>query len=180
MFHYSPSVLTARFNLSRVFFPLCQDPLVLRDGNKAECMFSPRRIAKVANYKEQMLPISIHLCNWFQVVWKPIQTKAADLYSFIENFHFDQREYMRLLQMFNEEKNIGVLPAGEKGPRPDLLERVACDWLTHKCKKHGLDHLSLNQSAPKQPWHQNFPVTQENHLYIGRLNIFVIMPFYKM
>ena len=47
VFHYSPSVLTARFNLSQVFFPLCAEPLLLRDDSQPECMFSPRRRAKV-------------------------------------------------------------------------------------------------------------------------------------
>ena len=46
VFHYSPSVLTASYNLSMLLFPLCEDPQ-LRDENKPECMFSPRRRAKV-------------------------------------------------------------------------------------------------------------------------------------
>ena len=104
------------------------------------------------------------------MVWEPIHTKAVDLYGFIEKFNFDGREYMRLLQMFNEAKtNIGHLAEGEAGPH--LYERVACQWLKHECQKHGADHFSLNQSSPKQPWYQNFPVKQRNHLYIGRINI---------
>ena len=76
---------------------------------------------------------------------------------------------MRLLQMFNEAKlnNAGA----EEKEGPDLIERVACDWLNHECAKHGSDHFSLNESAAKQPWHENFPVTQRNLLYIGKINI---------
>ena len=104
------------------------------------------------------------------MVWKPIQNEAADLFGFIENFNFDRREYIRLLNMFNRARsNIDVFPAGEKGR--NLINKVACDWLNHECKKHGVDHFSLNQSTPTQPWHQNFPVRQRNQLYIGRISI---------
>ena len=108
----------------------------------------------------------------FQVVWKPIQTEAADLFDFIETFNFDQREYIRLLKMFNEARTETNIKQGRH-----LLQRVACDWLNHKCQKHGLDHFSLNQSAPKQSWHQNFPVRKrtQNHLYIGRIHTINIL-----
>ena len=100
------------------------------------------------------------------MVWEPIQTKAADLYGFIEKFNLDGREYMRLLQMFNEAQ-INITGSAEGEARPGLLERVACEWLKHECQKHGADHFNL--SAPKLPWYQNFPVKKRNHLYIGMM-----------
>lgn len=45
--HYSPSVLTAKYNLELVLFPDCDDPLIYREDNQPECMFAPSRIAKV-------------------------------------------------------------------------------------------------------------------------------------
>ena len=63
VFHYTPSVLTARFNLSMVFFPLCEDPLSLRDDSQPECLFSPRRIAKVPTYLHTVL----YIINRFKI-----------------------------------------------------------------------------------------------------------------
>ena len=37
-----------------------------------------------------------------QVVWKPVQNKAPDLYNFIENFNFDLGEFTTLLEMYNK------------------------------------------------------------------------------
>ena len=47
VFHYTPSVLTAKYNLSAILFPECEDPLIERPDNKPECMFAPNRLAKV-------------------------------------------------------------------------------------------------------------------------------------
>ena len=38
----------------------------------------------------------------FQVVWKPVQNRAPDLFNFIENFSFDWGEYVELLGLYTE------------------------------------------------------------------------------
>ena len=50
LLHYTPSFLTAKYNLSLVLFPDCEDPLIHRVDNQPECMFAPRRMAKVRVY----------------------------------------------------------------------------------------------------------------------------------
>ena len=47
VYHYTPSILTGKYNLSAILFPECDDPLIDRSDNKPECMFSPNRMAKV-------------------------------------------------------------------------------------------------------------------------------------
>ena len=73
-----------------------------------------------------------------QVVWKPVQNKAPDLYNFIENFSFDWGEYITLLDMFNQ--------ADETEDQEDLLERVACAWLNHEVVSPSRDHLGLTET----------------------------------
>ena len=95
-----------------------------------------------------------------QVVWKPVQNKAPDLYNFIENFSFDWGEYIDLLEMFNEAED------GESH-----MEDVACAWLNHEVVSHSLDHFSQEKTEYTQPWYRNFPVTRKNHLYIGMITL---------
>ena len=63
VFHYSPSILTAKHNLTPVLFPDCEDPLVNRPDNKPECMFSPHRMAKVSTINTNInMKQSHHFC----------------------------------------------------------------------------------------------------------------------
>ena len=166
--HYTPSILTAKYNFSLVLFPDCEDPLIHRVDNQPECMFAPRRMAKVSVYfvslKIENVQNRVESLLFSQVVWKPVQNKAPDLYNFIENFNFDWGEFHTLLEMYNKaEESTGLLEVEEES----LLENVACAWLNHEVVIQGaLDFPNVNQT---QPWYQNFPVTRKNHLYIGRI-----------
>ena len=91
-----------------------------------------------------------------QVVWKPVQNRAPDLFNFIENFSFDMGEYVAVLERYTE--LVTKSGAGEK--EEEVMWRAACDWLRHDIE------LPDNQS---QPWHFNFPVTVRNQLYIGTI-----------
>ena len=90
----------------------------------------------------------------FQVVWKPVQNRAPDLFNFIENFSFDWGEYVELLGLYT------ALARGSKEEKEEeVLWSAACSWL-----KHGIE-LPDNKT---QSWHLNFPVTVRNQLYIGK------------
>ena len=86
-----------------------------------------------------------------QVVWKPVQNRAPDLFNFIENFSFDWGEYVELLGLYTE-------LATRFEEEEEVIWRTACAWLKHDTE------LPDNQS---QAWHLNFPVTVRNQLYIG-------------
>ena len=95
--HFTPSVLELTHNLTSMLFPPCPEPLTITGPTaRPECIFAPRRLAKL--------------------VWRPLESRAPDLFNFIENFSFDWREYRQLL---------GDL-AGAGG-----LEAAACRWLLH-------------------------------------------------
>ena len=79
--HYAPSILTIRHNLTALLFPDCHDPLILRPEIKPECLYTANRLAKVA--------------------WKPVQSRAQELFNFLENFSFEYEEYMELLNSYN-------------------------------------------------------------------------------
>lgn len=89
-----------------------------------------------------------------QVVWKPVQNRAPDLFNFIENFSFDWGEYVELLGLYTELANSSEV-------EEDVMWSAACSWLKHDVE------LPDNQT---QPWHLNFPVTVRNQLYIGNNN----------
>ena len=78
--HYFPPILTIKHNLTAVLFQDCQDPLIFRPDLEPECIFTAKRLAKVA--------------------WKPVQNRAPELFNFIENFSFEYAEYIELLESY--------------------------------------------------------------------------------
>ena len=43
----SPSTLVLKYNLSMIFFPDCDDPLVSSEDTQPQCGLAPRSLAKV-------------------------------------------------------------------------------------------------------------------------------------
>ena len=77
---YFPPILTIKHNLTAVLFKGCQDPLIFIPDLEPECIFTAKRLAKVA--------------------WKPVQNRAPELFNFIENFSFEYPEYIELLESY--------------------------------------------------------------------------------
>ena len=78
--HYFPKILTIKHNLTAVLFKGCQDPIIFIPDLEPECIFTAKRLAKVA--------------------WKPVQNRAPELFNFIENFSFEYAEYIELLESY--------------------------------------------------------------------------------
>ena len=136
--HYAPSILTIRHNLTALLFPDCHDPLILRPEIKPECLYTANRLAKVA--------------------WKPVQSRAQELFTFLENFGFEYEEYIELLLSYT---NI------MDNSNTTTIYDVACEWLKHNHTSQVYDPMTKQRQARKQPWYKNFPVRIKNQLYIG-------------
>jgi len=138
--HYAPSILTIRHNLTAILFPDCKDPLILRPKIKPECLYTANRLAKIA--------------------WKPVQSRAQELFNFLENFSFEYEEYIELLTSYNTMMNMNT-------STENSLEDVACAWLKHNHTSHLYDHNTKQRHARQQAWYNNFPIRIKNQLYIG-------------
>ena len=64
-----------------MLFPPCTDPLMKRDPEDVNCLYSPNKLAKI--------------------VWKQIENGAPRLFSFIQRFAFRVDEYSELLLYYN-------------------------------------------------------------------------------
>ena len=138
--HYAPSILTIRHNLTAILFPDCKDPLILRPKIKPECLYTANRLAKIA--------------------WKPVQSRAQELFNFLENFSFEYEEYIELLTSYNTMMKMNT-------STENSLEDVACAWLKHNHTSHLYDHNTKQRHARQQAWYNNFPIRIKNQLYIG-------------
>ena len=98
--HQTPSVLTLKHSLIPIMFPECKDPLLHRDDTDTNCLYTPKRLAKV--------------------VWGPVRDEAPAFYRFIQNFGLSYEEYCQLLQTYNYKVKSESLTN---------FDEIVCEWL---------------------------------------------------
>lgn len=113
VFHYTPSLVTSRFNFTSIKFEPCdhgwESPiftpnLTLTSPN---CLYNLNRLAKV--------------------VWQPLRDGAQALYLTLSKMEFSLKDYQDILGIFNEKSKTFWDPKD-----PQLLREVACQWLNEE------------------------------------------------
>ena len=135
--HYTPSTITLGNSLAPLLFPPCKDPLLQRDTQDYNCLYTPNRLAKI--------------------VWSPVQNEAPEFFRFIQHFGFSYTEYTELLDTFN---NIS-----DSGDDKDYDE-IACTWLSKEMKETTKDGKMINLTRYQQKV-ENLPLQGKPELYIG-------------
>ncbi|TRY61846.1 hypothetical protein TCAL_10559 [Tigriopus californicus] len=113
VFHYTPSLVTSRFNFTSIKFEPCDHGwesqiftpnLTLTSPN---CLYNLNRLAKV--------------------VWQPLRDGAQALYLTLSKMEFSLKDYQDILEIFNEKAKTFLDPKD-----PQLLRQVACEWLNEE------------------------------------------------
>ena len=135
--HYTPSTITMKHSLEPLLFPPCMDPLLQRDMQDTNCLYTPNRLAKV--------------------VWSPVQNEAPGLFRFIQHFGFSYTEYVELLDTYND-----ISGGGEEVN----YDEIACAWLNKERMVTTKDGMMINKTRYQQKV-ENLPLQGKPELYIG-------------
>ena len=125
-----------KHSLEPLLFPPCMDPLLQRDMQDTNCLYTPNRLAKV--------------------VWSPVQNEAPGLFRFIQHFGFSYTEYVELLGTYND-----ISGGGEEVN----YDEIACAWLNKERMVTTKDGMMVNKTRYQQKV-ENLPLQGKPELYI--------------